>query len=257
MNPGLKADTSRTGTIVRTDLLGLASQLGIPAFASSVNSRFDYSGRTKYDGLNLSLDRRFAGFWSGRVAYTLGYARGNNSGAPNAVNNFQVLAERHLDLNYGPLDTDRRHNVTVSGSISGAHLHGVTLSAVYRIMTGRPFTITDSTVDADRNGIAFDPLPAGSYSGTGANALTIKDSGGRNGAYGPNYAQLDTRFGYRLKMGAARTVDLFAEVFNLTNRSNFANPSGDRRLPATFLIPTGFFGGNFPRQLQIGARLGF
>ena len=257
LNPGLKADTSRTGTIIRTDLLGLASQLGIPAFASSVNSRFDYSGRTKYDGLNLSLDRRFAGFWSGRVAYTLGYARGNNSGAPNAVNNFQVLAERHLDLNYGPLDTDRRHNVTVSGSLSGTHLHGATVGAVYRIMTGRPFTITDSTVDADRNGIAFDPLPAGSYTGSGANALTVKNSGGRNGAYGPSYAQLDTRFGYRLNLGAARTVDLFAEVFNLTNRSNFSNPSGDRRLPATFLIPTGFFGGNFPRQLQLGARLGF
>src|SRR5205823_11059785 len=138
------------------------SQLGIAPFQSSVNLRYDYTGKTKYDGLNLSVERRFSGFWSARAGYTLGYARGNNSGAPNAGNNFQVLADRHLELNYGPLDTDRRHNVTVSGSISGAHLHGVTLSAVYRIMTGRPFTITDSTVDADQNGIAFDPLPAGS-----------------------------------------------------------------------------------------------
>ena len=82
LNPGLRVDTTRTGAINRTDLLGLASQLGISPFSGSVNLRFDYTGKTKYDGLNLQLERRFAGFWSARTSYTLGYARGNNSGAP-------------------------------------------------------------------------------------------------------------------------------------------------------------------------------
>ena len=153
LNPGLRVDTSRTGRIDRTDLLGLAGQLGIPAFSNSVNSRFDYSGKTKYDGLNLSLERRFSGFWSARAAYTLGYARGNNSGAPNAGNNFQVLAERHLDLNEGPLDTDRRHNFTLNSRVEVPRLKGLTVSALYRFMSGRPLTIFDSSVDADRNGI--------------------------------------------------------------------------------------------------------
>jgi hypothetical protein len=56
---------------------------------------------------------------------------------------------------------------------------------------------------------------------------------------------------------AVRTLDLFVEQFNVTNRSNFTNPSGDRRVPQTFLVPTALVGGGFPRQLQLGVRLGF
>ena len=46
--------------------------------------------------------------------------------------------------------------------------------------------------------------------------------------------QLDARIGYRVGAGGARTLDLFAEVFNVTNRSNFINPSGDRRLKTSW-----------------------
>jgi hypothetical protein len=68
--------------------------------------------------------------------------------------------------------------------------------------------------------------------------------------------QIDVRAGYRVRMAANRTIDLFAEVFNLTNRANFNNPSGDRR-SGNFLVPVALRGGGFPRQLQLGARLGF
>ena len=256
LNPALRVDTSRTGRVVRTDLFGLASQLGIAPFAGSVNSRFDYTGETRYDGLNLQAERRFAGFWSARASYTLGYARGNNGGASLGTNSFQVLGEKNLELNEGPLDTDRRHNLTLSGRVEVPRTAGLTISALFRFMSGRPFTIIDSNVDADRNGILFDPLPAGSYSGTGQNAITVESDGGRNGAYGPNYAQLDMRFGYRFRMAGNRTLDIFGEVFNVTDRSNFTNPSGDRRL-STFLVTNGLVGGGFPRQAQIGTRLGF
>jgi hypothetical protein len=257
VNPGLRVNTTRTGAIVRTDLMGVASQLGIPAFANSINLRFDDSGRTRYDGLNLQWERRFSRSWSARAAYTLGHARGNNSGAPTAVNNFQLLAERNLDLNEGPLDTDRRHNLTISGRMEVPRTKGLTVSSLGRFMSGRPFTILDTNVDVDRNGILFDPLPAGAYSGAGNNAIPVSNNGGRNGAYGPDYFQLDVRFGYRMRMGSARTLDMFVEQFNVTNRSNFTNPSGDQRVLATFLVPTALVGGGFPQQLQLGVRLGF
>ena len=256
LNPGYRVDTSRTGQVNRTDLLGLASQLGIPPFASSVLDRFDYTGETRYDGLNVQVERRFAGFWSGRMSYTLGYARGNNNGAALAPNNLQLLGEKNLELSEGPLDTDRRHNVTLSGRVEVPRTGGLTVSALYRFMSGRPFSITDSNVDADRNGILFDPLPAGTYSGVGGNAITVTNDGGRNGAYGPNYAQVDLRFGYRIRMAGSRTLDIFGEVFNVTDRSNYTNPSGDRRL-TNFLVVNGLVGGGFPRQAQIGTRLGF
>jgi hypothetical protein len=256
LNPALRANTSRTGPIVRTDLLGLASQLGLSPFLGSVNYRFDYTGETRYDGLNLQLERRFSGFWSARAGYTLGHARGNNSGAALATNNFQVLAEKNLDLNEGPLDTDRRHNFTINGRVEVPRTTGLTVSALFRVMSGRPFTIFDSNVDEDRNGILVDPLPPGTYSGVGLNAITVDNKGGRNGAYGPNYMQLDMRVGYRVRLNGGRTLDIFAEGFNVTNRSNFTNPAGDRRLP-NFLDNNALVGGGFPRQMQIGTRLGF
>lgn len=255
LNPALRVNTTRTGAVNRTDLLGLARQLGLSPFANAINLRYDYTGKTRYDGLNLQLERRFAGFWSARAGYTLGYARGNNSGAALAGNNFQLLAEKNLELNEGPLDTDRRHNLTLNSRIEVPRLKGLTVSALFRYMSGRPFSIIDTNVDADRNGILFDPLPAGTYTGNGNPAITVNNKGGRNGAYGPDYAQLDARLGYRLRMGT-RTLDVFAECFNLTNRSNFTNPTGDRRLP-NFLVNNGLVAGGFPRQMQIGTRLGF
>jgi hypothetical protein len=70
--------------------------------------------------------------------------------------------------------------------------------------------------------------------------------------------QLDMRLGYRARLGSRRTLDVFGEVFNVTNRANFTNPSGDMRVRANFLRYTGLFGtSGFPRQLQLGVRLGF
>jgi hypothetical protein len=36
-------------------------------------------------------------------------------------------------------------------------------------MSGAPFTIYDSAIDADKNGELLDPLPAGVYSGVASN----------------------------------------------------------------------------------------
>ena len=38
---------------------------------------------------------------------------------------------------------------------------GLTVSGVYRVLSGTPLTIQDTNFDPDRNGILFDPLPAG------------------------------------------------------------------------------------------------
>jgi len=166
------------------------------------------------------------------------------------------LSERNLELNEGPTNADRRHALTLSGRTELPWIRGLTAAAVARITSGSPFTVHDSNIDANRNNIAIDPVPAGSYSGQGQNALTVENDGGRNGAYGPGSVQVDIRGGYRFRPMQGRTLDVYAEVFNVTNRANFSNPSGDQRL-GTFLVPTSLAGGGFPRQFQIGARLGF
>ncbi|MGH9387622.1 MAG: TonB-dependent receptor [Vicinamibacterales bacterium] len=253
LNPALRVNTTRTGALVRTDLQNLAQRLGISPFSNDVRVRRNIAA-TEYDALNVQLDKRFSGFWGARVSYTLSSARGNTSGFTDG-NNFQVLDQLNLDLNEGPTDFDRRHNFVLSWRTIVPRTGGLQITGVFRALSGLPFTIHDTNVDGDRNGVGFDPLPAGEYSGTGPGAITVKSEGGRNGAYGPGFAQLDMRIGYRRRIGA-RTLDLFAEIFNVADRANFLNPSGDHRL-ATFLAPNELRGGGFPRQLQVGARLGF
>ena len=247
LNPGVRVDTTRTGTVVRQD----------PAFVSSVLLLVN-TGRTDYDALQLQAERRFAGSHRFRVSYTLAHSRGNTEGltmpaAPNSP--FQYLDDMRLEANQGPTDTDVRHNLVLSGSWLVPRTGGLMVAAVVRALSGRPFTVHDTTVDPDRNGILFDPLPAGTYSGTGPHAVTVENDGGRNGARGPAFFQADVRLGYRFRFGERR-LEVFGEVFNLTDRVNFERAAGDRRL-ANFLTYTALRAGSVPRTGQLGARFTF
>lgn len=245
LNAGLRVSTSRTATIVRPD----------PNFVGQVLQRIN-AGRTDYDALMMQVEKRFSHNYSVRASYTLSYSRGNTSGNGIPQSIFQLLDDMRLKDNEGPTDFDRRHNFVVSGMVLVPKTKGLTFSWVARALSGTPFTVSDSSTDPDRNGILTDPLAAGDYSGTGSDAITVKSEGGRNGAYGPKFFQLDARFGYRIALGQRRTLDLFGEVFNLTDRANFDNPTGDRRL-TTFLLLTALRPGGIPRTGQIGVRLGF
>jgi hypothetical protein len=255
LNPAVRVDTSRTGPLTRFDVRGLAGQLGLSPFRNNVWIR-ENIGRSAYDGLNLQIDKRFSSSWGARASYSLGSARGHSDGAPDAVNNFQVLEERNLDLNWGPTAVDRRHVLSLGGRYEVPRTRGLTLGATYWFMSGRPINMYNSAVDADRNGRLFDPLPAGTYSGAGPNAITVDNKGGRNGARGPNSATLNLRLDYRLQLATRGSLDLFADIFNLTNEPNFNNPTGDMR-SASFLSVSTLGGGGIPRWLQVGARFGF
>jgi TonB dependent receptor len=253
LNPGRRVDTSRTGAVNRVN----------PQFAASVLERVNI-GTTDYDALEFQFEKRLSRNYSFRVAYTLSYSRGNTSGNGIPQNVFQTVDGVNLDLNEGPTDFDRRHNFVVSGAAVVPKTGGLTLSWVARALSGLPFSLIDSTTDADRNGILFDMLPAGTYAGTGANGIEVDYDGSRNGTYGPDFFQLDTRIGYRLRLPGDRTLDMFGEIFNVTNRANFDNPittvlthpAADRRL-TDFLQVRTLRPGAVPRTGQIGIRLGF
>ena len=67
--------------------------------------------------------------------------------------------------------------------------------------------------------------------------------------------------GWRGRVRETQAIELFLDIFNITNRVNFDNPitaNSDRRLPSTFLVLTNLAGGGgFPRQAQIGFRYTF
>jgi hypothetical protein len=253
LNPGLRVDTSRTGAVVRVN----------PAFTTSALERVNL-GRTEYDAVEVHLDKRFSGFYSAKVSYTVSHSRGNTSGSGIPQLPFQVLNDDRLGAMEGPTEFDRRHNFVVSGAARIPRTGGLTVSAVARALSGLPFSLIDSNTDADRNGILLDLLPAGTYSGAGRNAISVDFDGRRNGAHGPGFFQLDMRIGYRLPAGRGRTLDVFGEMFNATNRANFDNPTtavlgnpvADRRL-TDFLVLRTLRPGGIPRTGQFGLRLGF
>jgi hypothetical protein len=244
LNPGVRVDTTRTGRVNRVDA----------SYAASVQQRIN-AGRTTYDGVQMQFEKRYSQSYSVRAAYTLGYMRGNTPAVGTPVSNFQVLDDFNLDLNEGPGDNDRRHLFTLSGSALVPKT-GVTASWIVRAMSGLPFTVIDSSSDPDRNGILQDPVAAGTYDGTGPEAVTVEFDGGRNGARGPKFFQADIRLGYQFKLGGTRTLNVFGEVFNLTNYTNFGQPGNDRRA-TDFLTLTAVRTGAMPRTAQFGARFAF
>lgn len=256
LNPGLRINTSRTGRINYEDLENIAGQLGLTAFGNAVYTRVN-DGSSQFDGMNVSIEKRYSQNWAARVSYALGYARGNSEANQTYINQFQLLADPRLDLSNGPLDNDRRQNLAISGRVEVPGTGGLTISGVYRFMTGTPISIVDTTFDLDRNGILFDPIPAGHYCGTGTNAFCADNDGGRNGARGPSFKQADVRFGYRFRRATVRTFDINFELYNILNTANFSNPTGDMR-STDFLRLTELRGGNGqPRAAQFSVRYGF
>jgi hypothetical protein len=258
-------NTVRDGPRVFNDPYGILDpslQPGETEYQNVIRLRTTKYGYSTYDALNLSVEKRYANNWSVRGAYSLGYSRGVTAGQETTPD-LQVGDDLKLDEWYGPSPTDRRHNFVMSGRVEVPKTRGLGISGTLRMLSGTPFTIQDDTVDTDMNRINFQPLPAGTYEPfpgqAGTFMTSVESEGGRNGARGPGFVQLDLRAGYKMRLRGQRTLDAFVDVFNVTNRANFANPaSGNRRIQADYLRLNALVGGTgFPRQMQLGLRLGF
>ena len=256
LNPGLKQDTGRSSNVTRFDAFGVLGE----AYASQVWV-MENTGESAYNALNLSLEKRYARNWSGRVSYSLSKANGTANDQADK-NTYQVGTALNLDQWRGPSNVDRRHILSLGAQADIPKTGGVTLSSTARYMSGSPFTIYDSSIDADRNGENIDPVPVGTYSGTAPDSLqNVEYKGGRNGAIGPDYFQIDVRAGWRRKINTTKALELFLDIYNITDRANFDNPltaNSDRRLATAFLVKTNLRGGGgFPRQAMMGARFVF
>lgn len=213
-------------------------------------------GSMDFNSVLMQVEKRFSNNYSARVAYTYARGRGNTSGVGAPASGFQLLDDLNLDLNEGRTNQDVPHNFVASGAMIVPRTRGLNVSFVARALSGSPFSLTNSTIDPDRNGTQAEPLAAGTYSGNGADAYTVEDyKSERNGARGPGFFKLDIRAGYNIRL-VNRTLNVFAEVFNVTNRVNFANPSGNQA-NANFLLLTAYSTSTTPRTVQLGARFAF
>jgi hypothetical protein len=256
LNPALRSNTSRTGPLVRLDAFGVLGEQYVQQVWV-----MDNSGSNDYNALNLSLEKRYSNSWSGRVSYSLSKSFGTAENQADK-NTYQTLTNLNLDKWEGPSSVDRRHVLALNGRIDIPKTRGANVSATLRYMSGAPFSIINTNVDADQNGELTDPVAAGTYSGTAPDSMqNVNNIGGRNGAIGPDYFQTDVRAGWRAHLHNQQALEIFLDIFNITNRANFDNPvtaNTDQRLPATFLVLTNLRGGSgFPRQAQVGLRYTF
>jgi hypothetical protein len=260
LNPIVRQGTLATSPNTRTN--PLIGQVG--EWAASVVT-LENAGEITYNSIQFSGTKRYANRWQARVSYAYSRGRGNVPTGQADTPESQFLDDLRLDQEYGPTSVDRPHILTLTASYDVPHTGGLKLSGVFRARSGTPISLRNTATDLDRNGSTQNEyLPAGTYTGAApdanaANAIpyTVDYAGGRAGGRGPGYSQTDLRAGYRIQLGGGRTFDAFLDIFNLTDRANFASPSVDQRLPATFLRLLDVSDEGPTRTAQLNVRFGF
>lgn len=249
LNPLVRATNLATGAATRTNPL-------LPGtYAAAVNTLVN-AGSIDYTSMQIAVNKRYSKGVSARISYALSRGRGTTPTGQADVSNSQYLGDLRLDREFGPTNVDRPHILSINANWDVPKTGGLKLSGVLQMRSGTPFSLINTTFDYDQNGsTANEYLSAGSYAGTGSEAITVDYEGGRNGARGPDYRSLDLRAGYRINLQGGKTLDAFLDIFNASNRVNYTNPAGDQRIAGTFLRLTGTQGA--PRTAQFNFRYGF
>jgi hypothetical protein len=260
LNPLVRNGTLATNPVSRTNpLVGTVGE-----WAASVQT-IEPVGEINYNSIQVSGTKRYGNNWQARVSYAYSHGRGNVPTGQTDTPDSQFLGDLNLDNEYGPTTVDRPHILTLTGTYDVPRTGGLKLSGVFRARSGTPISLRNTTFDHDSNGLtANEYLAPGSYTGAAPDATSpnsipypVEYAGGRAGGRGPGYVQADLRAGYRIQLGGGRTLDAFLDVFNLTNRANFANPGTDQRLPATFLRLLDVSDEGPTRTAQLNFRFGF
>jgi hypothetical protein len=117
-------------------------------------------------------------------------------------------------------------------------------------------------------GVSFEP-PAGQTIQGWINPAAFRvpargvfGNAGRNIARGPGLMQIDAGLSKRFAIAERSALEFRGEVFNVLNRTQLANPSGDVTVPAQFgiiqsTVNTTPIGTGTPRQLQFMLRVSF
>ncbi len=199
-------------------------------------------GEDNYDGLQLSLRKRFTNNVQFTVNYTLADLRGT------AESGFQDEAECYTcvgdERDTGPLDNDTRHNF-IAGGIFGLPAD-FQFSAFLQAESGRPRTASSSQ-DLNGNG----RLPNLDFT-VGPNG----EDPGRGNFRGDPTMTFDIRLAKFFRFGDDKNVQVAFETFNLFNRVNKG-----RNFETTFESPN--FGGwnqgldTNQLQIQLGIRFQF
>ena len=184
-----------------------------------------------------------------RGAYTL---QKTNYAGLSYPENRRVWLDNEPEADKGRAEFDRRHVLSLGGNWN--IVAGFTFGGILSYTSGQPVneeTGVDGNGDRDRNdrpiaGIDDATMPIRSETDSQGRAII-------NGLDGPDFFALNLSFRYALRFAERLGFDLFLDIFNVTNRENLANPTGNRQ-SGKFLISTG---AGAPRTMQLGFRFRF
>lgn len=224
---------------------------------------------SEYNALQLVFQRRYRAGLTFNTHYTLSHTT-QTAPAPWDVN----IIERF------DWDIDVRHRWVMTANyelpwgkslegLAGGLVAGWQVNAVAFWNSGLPFDVTNgaprsNTGGNDRPNLTGDPNLPGSertlqrWFNTAAFTAQPQFTAGntpRNVLHGPSQRRLDLSLFKDFRVGGDARIQVRAEIYNLTNTANFANPDGRFGTPAFGTISS--TGNSIARQMQFAAKLIF
>lgn len=196
---------------------------------------------SNYSALQASLRRRISQGLTIDANYTWSHE------LDDAVN--ILLSSFQNSMNpggdYASGDIDVRHNFTLGlvYDVASAHFlpkglaNGWQVSTLFQARGGLPVNVAKSAPFLGLDEVRPNLVPGAPIQGSGAPgnilnkaAFDTSNTGygnlGRNAGRGPGFAQVDLALSKTMKLNERLGMQFRAEMFNLLNHPNFANPSG-------------------------------
>jgi hypothetical protein len=210
---------------------------------------FTSSNRSRYDGVNFVLRKRFSRNFTMQAHYILAWSQswGGRPLASYSGTSIRVTPEQQFAPGeFGDTIFDERHRFVWSGHFQLPY--GFEISPVFQAASARPFPIL-AGLDINGDGVTNDNDRA--CAGSTRTSRMIPTTGARgcqlvevNSLRGDPFAQLDVRFGKAFRFyGERMTLRLYWEFYNLFDTNNFGNNVQRNGQLSSFGEPLGYFGG--------------
>ena len=181
---------------------------------------FQSSGHSQYNGLTFDLQKRFSSNWQARLAYTYSRAKDDHPDATIVVPGVDDAREAQDALNLGDewayADTDVRHRVVLSGVWNLAYADHLQNSVMHALLSGWSL----SAIVSYQSGQPYNPVVNGDLNGDNNRSNDRAPGYARNSLRFPSQTSVDPRLTREIHFFGTTRLQLIAEAFNLTNRSN-------------------------------------
>ncbi|MBV8819415.1 MAG: TonB-dependent receptor, partial [Acidobacteriaceae bacterium] len=224
---------------------------GLPVLSSITD--LTSSGRSRYDGMNISYRHRFSKRFTLNTSYVLSRALAYHGAAASYSNAPSNVTNYLASYDFGPTPSDELHRFTLSGVFDLPW--GIRFAPLMQAASARPYNPVQGvdyfgygTGGTSEQAVLLKSDPH-NYTATAAYTAAQLQSclsaatcfiSNYDSLRGIPFFQLDTRFSKVLSFREKWHVELFFQAFNLTNRANFGGNYYNSIRTTTFGKPAGF-----------------